>query len=275
MNLHDVRKIELTQGKFALVDNEDYERLNQFVWHYALGYARRNIRLPNGKRRMEFMHRVIANTPEGLYTDHIDGNTLNNTKENLRNVEQGQNAKNARKRSKATSKYKGVCFTKRKQDKIGKWTATIQVDGEQKFLGYYKSETEAALAYNEGAKKYHKEYASLNEVELMDMHEYQQEASRTIPQDRWFNTNVANFSMGLSGEVGEVVDHLKKFLYHGHELDKKEVEKELGDILWYLSSMATVMNMDLSQIAKNNINKLKKRYPDGFSEKDSVNRVSS
>jgi len=215
---------------------------------------------------------LIAKTPGDLYTDHIDGDTLNNKKSNLRNVTKGQNAKNARKKKSAASKYKGVSYFKRDKDLVGKWIARIQVEGKTKRLGYFNSETAAAIAYNDAAKKYHKEYAVLNEVNKMDMHEYQQKASRTIPKGRWFNTNVANFSMGLSGEVGEVVDHLKKALYHGHELDVDEVEKELGDVLWYLSSLATVMNMDLGEIAKNNIEKLEERYPDGFREKDSIER---
>src|SRR5699024_7480893 len=96
--------------------------------------------------------------------------------------------------------------------------------------------------------------------------------ARTIPKERWFNTNLSNFSMGLSGEVGEVIDNFKKYLYHDHELDRDEIEKELGDVLWYLSSIATVMRMDLSTIADKNIEKLIERYPEGFDEELSKNR---
>lgn len=268
-----VKKIELTQGNYAMVDKDDYDKINQFNWHYALGYARRNIRLDSGERRTEFMHRVIANTPDDKYTDHINGNTLDNRKMNLRHVEQYQNARNARKRNDAASNYKGVNRHKRKQDLIGKWKAGIQVDKKRVFLGYYESEIEAALAYNEAAKKYFKEYAVLNEVEFMNMYEYQKKASRTVPSEKWFNTKIANFSMGLVGEAGEVIDHLKKVIYHNHELDREEIEKELGDVLWYLTALATTMNMDLNEIAKKNIDKLKARYPNGFSEEDSKNRV--
>src|SRR5699024_7219964 len=144
-----------------------FETLSKFNWHYAGGYARRNKRLPNGKRRMEFMHRVISDTPKEMYTDHIDGNTLNNRKSNLRNVSQSQNTKNARQKYKATTEHNGAYYFRRNQDMIGKREATIQRDEKQVGLGYFKSEIEAALAYNEAAIQEHKEYASLNEVEFM------------------------------------------------------------------------------------------------------------
>lgn len=268
-----VKKVQLTQGKFALVDDEDYEKINRFKWHYAAGYARRNVRLNNGKRKIIFMHRIIAETPDGLYCDHINGDTLDNRKSNLRNVTKQQNNWNAKKKTKATSKYKGVYFFKRDKDQIGKWGARIQVDGKLIRLGYFSSEIEAALAYNRAAKKYFGEYAVLNEVVLMNFYEYQKLAERTIPKEKWFNTKVSNFSMGLAGESGEIIDYLKKVIYHGHELDREHMKEELGDLLWYVSGLASIMNLDLNEIAKENIEKLKKRYPNGFSETDSRNRV--
>lgn len=268
-------RIELTQGKFAIVDQNDFDELNQYKWHFAGGYARRNVRLSNGSRKIIFMHRVIAQTPYNLFTDHINGDTLDNRKCNLRNVTKSQNNKNARKRSNATSKFKGVSYFKRKRDSIGKWVTKIQVDGELKKVGYFNSEIKAALAYNERAKNDHKKYAVLNEVDLMNFYEYQLKASRTIPKDKWFNTNVSNFSMGLAGETGEVVDHLKKVVYHGHDLNREEIEKELGDVLWYLSALATSLKMDINTIAQKNIKKLEDRYPEGFSRNRSINREES
>jgi NTP pyrophosphatase (non-canonical NTP hydrolase) len=78
--------------------------------------------------------------------------------------------------------------------------------------------------------------------------------------------------MGLAGETGELVDMLKKWIGHGHELSLTEVEKELGDILWYISEIATTLELRLDQIAAKNMDKLVARYPEGFSEERSRNR---
>jgi NTP pyrophosphatase (non-canonical NTP hydrolase) len=79
-------------------------------------------------------------------------------------------------------------------------------------------------------------------------------------------------SMGISGEAGELTDYMKKILYHGHVPEDELIKKEIGDVLWYLAAMASVLGMSLHDIAEMNIEKLKKRYPNGFSEEDSVNR---
>ena len=78
--------------------------------------------------------------------------------------------------------------------------------------------------------------------------------------------------MGLNGEAGEAIDIVKKHLFHGHELNKEELIKELGDVAWYLAEAAYALDIDLETILKLNIEKLKKRYPEGFSTKDSINR---
>jgi NTP pyrophosphatase (non-canonical NTP hydrolase) len=83
---------------------------------------------------------------------------------------------------------------------------------------------------------------------------------------------VAIASMGLAGESGEVIDYLKKWVGHGHELDRDYVEKELGDVLWYLAEIATALEMDLEKIALKNNDKLESRYPGGFSSERSIHR---
>lgn len=158
-----MKKIELTQGKFTIVDEADYAELNKFNWHYAGGYARRNMRLPNGKRKIVFLHRELMQTPEGYETDHINGDRLDNRRENLRIVTKNQNQRNTKPR-KGTSEYKGVSYYKSKRHKTGYWVARIQVDGKVKRLGYFKTEKEAAIAYNKAAKAHYGEYARLNEV---------------------------------------------------------------------------------------------------------------
>jgi NTP pyrophosphatase (non-canonical NTP hydrolase) len=80
-------------------------------------------------------------------------------------------------------------------------------------------------------------------------------------------------AMGLAGESGEYVDIVKKMLFHDHGLDTVKMALELGDILWYLAYSAHALNLTLSQIADLNIEKLKRRYPDGFSAERSINRA--
>ena len=101
----------------------------------------------------------------------------------------------------------------------------------------------------------------------MKLSEYQKQAERTIN-----NYSLEEFAMGLAGETGEVVDGLKKVLYHGHKLNHEEISKELGDVLWYVSAIATTLELDLDQISIKNIEKLRRRYPNGFEQERSVHR---
>lgn len=108
----------------------------------------------------------------------------------------------------------------------------------------------------------------------MEMIEYQKYAERTANGGRNGTKlmRFANFGMGLAGEAGETCDMLKKVVFHGHELDKQELCKELGDVMWYVATIATTAGLTLEEIAWKNVEKLKKRYPDGFSEEMSRNR---
>jgi NTP pyrophosphatase (non-canonical NTP hydrolase) len=81
--------------------------------------------------------------------------------------------------------------------------------------------------------------------------------------------------LGLAGETGEVVEHIKKWVGHGHDLDVDKVKKELGDVLWYISELATVMDLSMEEIARANIRKLEERYPKGFNPIDSITRVDN
>lgn len=75
---------------------------------------------------------------------------------------------------------------------------------------------------------------------------------------------LVNWALGLSGETGEVIEHIKKFAYHGKPLDMDAVEKELGDVLWYVAAMANTLGLSLDEIMQKNVDKLRERYPDGF-----------
>ena len=99
----------------------------------------------------------------------------------------------------------------------------------------------------------------------MTVNEYQTLAMTTLNPELSKRDVLINSVMGLCGESGEAIDIVKKWMAHGHELDKEHLAKELGDIAWYLAEAATALDMDLEEIFAANSEKLKKRYPDGFS----------
>jgi NTP pyrophosphatase (non-canonical NTP hydrolase) len=106
---------------------------------------------------------------------------------------------------------------------------------------------------------------------------YQDNAGRTSGAWREMDegrARVAIAAMGLTGESGELVDYLKKWVGHGHPLDTDNVEKELGDVLWYVAELCNALGLDMGKIAQKNVEKLKARYPDGFSQAASINRKS-
>lgn len=106
----------------------------------------------------------------------------------------------------------------------------------------------------------------------MDLSEYQRLAARTLPKDEEKSSLLTNFCMGLAGESGELIDHVKKAVFHGHTLDKDYLQKELGDLLWYIAGISSTLNLDLSAVGDINIDKLRKRYPEGFDRCRSRNR---
>lgn len=154
-----MKKIPLTQHKYALVDDEDYELLNRFKWHYANGYARRNWWY-GGKSHMVRMHHFVLPLRDGLMCDHINGNGIDNRKCNLRLVTKSQNMMNRGKQKNNTSGYMGVSLHRTTK----KYRAFIKKDRKQIHLGLFETLREAAYAYNEAAKKYHGEFALLNKI---------------------------------------------------------------------------------------------------------------
>jgi len=107
----------------------------------------------------------------------------------------------------------------------------------------------------------------------MTINEYQQLAMTTLNKEMSKKDMLINGVMGLCGESGEAIDIVKKHLAQGHELDREKLIKELGDIAWYLAEMATVLDIELEEVLTRNIEKLKKRYPEGFDKEKSLNRV--
>jgi len=157
-----MRQIELTQGKVAWVDNEDFEWLNQLKWyahkHGNTFYAIRGI-LINGKYKVQRMHKFIMGDNLGKSDiDHKDGDGLNNQKVNLRICTHQENMMNRRPNKNCSSIYKGVCWHKQTQ----KWVAKIWIDGKQIHLGYFIIEEDASRAYDKKSTELFGEFARLN-----------------------------------------------------------------------------------------------------------------
>jgi hypothetical protein len=149
-----MKRIKLTQGKYALVDDEDYDRVKRLKWCYSQGYALHSTH-PSGKI---YLHRFVMNTPEGMSTDHINGDVLDNRKCNLRVCTHKQNLRNQKLNTANTSGYKGVSWCKRTK----KWKAYICVNDKGIYGGYFIIKIDAARRYDELALKYFGEFARLN-----------------------------------------------------------------------------------------------------------------
>ncbi len=108
----------------------------------------------------------------------------------------------------------------------------------------------------------------------MTFNEYQQAALRTAntTPERPRKERLAHWALGLAGESGETAEMVKKHLFHDHDLDHTALVKELGDVLWYLAVLARELDVNLEEVALNNIAKLQRRYPHGFRTEDSLNR---
>ena len=106
----------------------------------------------------------------------------------------------------------------------------------------------------------------------MELNQYQALALRTAGHRTDVQKTLVNTALGLAGESGEVADIIKKTFFHGHSLDREALYKELGDVLWYLAVMADALGFALDEIAQANVDKLRARYPEGFSQERSINR---
>lgn len=104
------------------------------------------------------------------------------------------------------------------------------------------------------------------------VNEYQKLAMTTLNNELDKKQILTNAVMGLCGESGEACDIVKKHLFHGHELDREALIKELGDVAWYLAEASEALDVSLDEVFERNIAKLKKRYPEGFSSERSINR---
>lgn len=160
-----MKKIPLTKGKFAIVDDEDFEHLNQFKWYASKSvsgnfYAVRGA-VVDGKLCGFLLHRAILSPPTGFEIDHKNRDGLDNRKSNLRIATRQQNMCN--KPSQGVIKFKGVSIT---HAKYGNFRVQIRINGVKTYLGSYKTPEEAALVYDLKAREVHGEFAYLNFPEL-------------------------------------------------------------------------------------------------------------
>jgi hypothetical protein len=152
-----MKEILLTQGKYSLVDDGDYERVSKHKWcAWWSGWAWYAERRSSGK--IVYMHRFIMGAETGLEVDHKNRNGLDNRQENLRICTSSQNKHNTGQHSDNKSGYKGVCWVTR--DK--RWKAQIKFDGRNMSLGHYKNIIDAAKAYDAKAREVFGEFAYLN-----------------------------------------------------------------------------------------------------------------
>ncbi len=151
------KQILLTQDRYALVDDEDFEVLNKYKWSYSSagkGYVQRYPGI--------LMHRVVLNAQKNEEIDHKNGDGLDNRKLNLRKCTHAQNLRNRRRQKNNTSGYIGVSLQRKRGKKWAKWKAQIHFNQKTITLGFFSFKEEAARKYDEAAKIYFGEFAQLN-----------------------------------------------------------------------------------------------------------------
>lgn len=159
-----MKEILLTQGKVALVNDDDFVLLGQFKWYAhrqgcGLWYAERKTPGEDGSfQRSVLMHRVILDAPLGVDVDHKNGNGLDNQRSNLRSATRQQNSQNRSVLRHSRSGYKGLGF----HAKTGKWQAQIGVGGRVIYIGLFDRPEDAARAYDAEARRRFGDYARLN-----------------------------------------------------------------------------------------------------------------
>lgn len=150
--------IELTKDKITVIDFKDYATIKDYKWHSNFQtnkfYARTNVRKSGGGYKGLLLHRFIMQCPTNMDIDHIDGNPLNNCRDNLRVCTRAENARNRGKTKANTSGYKGISFMKDR----GSWSSKIRVDYKDYHLGFFPTKEEAYGAYCNALNKFHGEF---------------------------------------------------------------------------------------------------------------------
>jgi len=182
-----MKTIPLTQGKVAIVDDEDFDNLIKYKWFLDNGYARGRV---NGK--YIFMHRFIMKTKRGEIYDHINRNKLDNRKSNMRKCTYSQNAVNAKYNfHNKVSKYRGVCWSK----EMSLWKASIRVNTKAIHLGFFENEIDAAKIYDSAARHYFDNFAYLNFPNMKFYWKSRQKYFRSSHSDRFPHEHFKKMSL--------------------------------------------------------------------------------
>lgn len=210
----------------------------------------------------------------GAQINHIDGEKSNNSPRNLETCTPAENARHAfklglkkAKRGEDSSSSKVTEADVVQMRKLRTDGATLKSIGEKFGLSIQQ-----VSRIVRGERWSHVKKDISLDAATIDFDLYQKLAQRTANDTIDFDT-VANYALGLVSEAAEVTDEIKKQLFHGHDVDQEKIKDELSDVMWYLANLARKYGLSLKEIAAHNVEKLKKRYPDGFSEKSSVNRI--
>jgi len=228
----------------------------------------------NGKYFSVMAHRVIWSyfngpIPDGMEINHKNGFKSNNCIENLELVTRSGNRQHA-KRNGLLRPAKGLESGRGKlSDNDVREIRVLLAQGVmQKDIALcYNVRPNQISRINTGARR-----GEVMQVNIEVLNDYQIASSRTMVKEYSYDDAMVNYSMGLIGESGEVIDLLKKSLFHGHELDRNKLKEELGDVLFYIAALATTVGVTLEEIANYNIDKLWDRYPNGFTTERSINR---
>lgn len=231
------------------------------------------------KEKCVMAHRVIwayfnkEKIPEGMVINHIDGNKLNNKIDNLELVTQKENARHAVDTG-LTVAPRGLKSGRGKLADEDIVAIKELLDAGQlkqkEIANFFGVQPNHISRINTGARR--NDFEMYIDKSIMSFNEYQEKSKRTMDLTLSTEEALLNYTLGLVGEAGELVEIIKKHVFHGHELDIEKVIEEAGDVLFYLSAICTTLSIDLNDVALGNIIKLIKRYPEGFSSEKSINR---
>ena len=220
-----MKRVELTQKFFTIVDDEDYLYLKNYKWDVCRSkysyYARTRIKDKNNKRNTILMHRMIMKAPKYMQVDHISGNGLNNLKNNLRLCTQTQNNGNTRLSRHNTSGIKGVHWNKKRQI----WIAVLHKNNKPHYLGSFNDKFEAKKVYEKAAKEYFGEFAAT----IIRSNSYNV-ISRKLPpgiQKKDYNKGLCfiNSCERNATSRGYCDKHYKRFIYNPSQKGKIKIIK--------------------------------------------------